>query len=139
MDSSLEAKMGTKRKEVGAVLGTKRGITGTTSGTKRKEAGVVSGAKREVMEKKLIERLKAHPDLMTRVERILDLAENTGGDVIRAAEAEERTIREIKALGQEVLQDWATRRVEEASKQAAGVGEIRYKKNGSTGTAVLEK
>jgi hypothetical protein len=73
------------------------------------------------------------------MERILDLAENTGGEVFRAAEAEARAIREIKALGQEVLQDWAKVLVEETSKQAAEAGEIRYKKNGSTGTAVSER
>jgi hypothetical protein len=84
-------------------------------------------------------RLEAHLELKARMERILDLAENRGGDVFRAAEAEERAICEIRALGQEVLQDWAKRQVEETSKQAVEAGGIRAKKNRSTGTAVLGK
>jgi undecaprenyl pyrophosphate synthase len=79
-------------------------------------------ANREGSGKALMARLEAHPELMARVKRILDWAEDTGGEVFRAAEAEERAIREIKALGQEVLMDWAKRLAEETSKQAAKAG-----------------
>jgi hypothetical protein len=87
----------------------------------------------------LLTRLAAHPEWLVRVERLLDFTENTGGDVLRAAEAEDRAIRKIKALGQEVLQDWARRLAEERADQAARAGGIRSKKNGFTGTAVLDK
>jgi hypothetical protein len=85
----------------------------------------------------LLARLEAHPELLVRVERLLDLSENKGGDVLRAADAEGRTIREIRALGQEVLQTWAKRLAEETDHARAG--EIRDKKNGSTGKAALGK
>jgi hypothetical protein len=64
------------------------------------------------------------------------LAENREGNVFRAANAEERAIQEIRALEQEVLQDWARRLAEKAN--VAHAGKIRGK-NGSTGTAASEK
>jgi hypothetical protein len=96
-------------------------------------------AKREGSGKTWESRLESHPELLSRVERILDLVENTSGEVRRAAEAEECAIREIKALGQEVLQDWARGLAEETANQAVREGGVRAKKNGSTGTAVLGK
>ena len=74
----------------------------------------------KVSGKALQARLEAHPELMLRVERILDLTENAGGNVFRAADAEERAIQEIMALGQEVLQDWAKRLAEKENVARAG-------------------
>jgi len=56
------------------------------------------------------ERLKKHPKLKARFESILDIAENTDGDCIKANDAEERVIEEMRRLGQETLQDWADER-----------------------------
>jgi hypothetical protein len=50
-------------------------------------------------EEKLLERLKAHPELKARMVRLLEWVENEGGEVVRVSEAEERTIKEIKELG----------------------------------------
>jgi hypothetical protein len=83
-------------------------------------------ANREESGQAFLARLEAHPELKARMERILDLAENAERDVFRASEAEERTIREINALGREVLQDWAWGLAEETSQARAG--EIRDKK-----------
>jgi hypothetical protein len=54
-------------------------------------------------------RLDGHPALKARIMRILDVAENTGGDLKRADDAEQRTIDELRMLGQELLQDWGQR------------------------------
>jgi hypothetical protein len=62
-------------------------------------------AKRKVSGASLLARPEAPPELKARVERILDLAENTERDVFRAADAEERAIGEVNALKREVLQD----------------------------------
>jgi len=59
----------------------------------------------------LTERLRNHPILKSRVEAILDIAENTHGDLITADEAEQCAIEEVRKLGNEVLQDWAEERV----------------------------
>ena len=59
----------------------------------------------------LTERLRNHPILKSWVEAILDIAENTHGDLITADEAEQCAIEEVRKLGNEVLQDWAEERV----------------------------
>ena len=52
----------------------------------------------------LVQRLEANPVLKAGISRILDLAENTDGEVITADEAEERAIQELRKLVQELLQ-----------------------------------
>jgi hypothetical protein len=52
------------------------------------------------------QRLERHPEVRTRVLRLLDVLENTSGDIRRADEAERRAIDELRAMGQEVLQGW---------------------------------
>jgi hypothetical protein len=57
----------------------------------------------------LEERLKAYPELKTKVETMLAIIENAGGDVEKAAEAERRIIEELRQMGNEVLHRWARR------------------------------
>ncbi len=63
----------------------------------------------------LAARLDRHPELHARLERLLDLVENTGGDLKRADEAERRAIEELRVMGQENLRGWAQRRADEES------------------------
>lgn len=71
------------------------------------------------------ERLKAYPILQGRIEAILDIVEDSTGEVERADEAERRMIEEVRQLGNEALQGWAERKVEEhevaVRRQVAGV------------------
>jgi hypothetical protein len=72
----------------------------------------------------VMKRIDGHPVLKARILRILDVVENTGGELKRADEAEQRAIDELRALGQELLQDWGQRLADnEASqlKQNGGV------------------
>jgi hypothetical protein len=64
-----------------------------------------------------IKRLESHPTLKSRFESILDIAENSSGDVIKADEAERRMIEEVRKLGNEVLHDWALLRVEASANE----------------------
>jgi len=59
-----------------------------------------------------IKRLENHPRLKSRFKSILDLAENTTGDFIKADEAEPQAIEEVRQLGHEILPDWAIGRTE---------------------------
>lgn len=68
----------------------------------------------------LVKRLERHPGMKTRIERVLDVLENTSGDLIRADEAERRAIDELRAMGQELLQGWAEGGTERSA--AAGSG-----------------
>ena len=63
----------------------------------------------------LAARLDRHPELHARLERLLDLVENTGGDLKRADEAERRAIEELRVMGQEILRGWAQCRADEES------------------------
>ena len=61
----------------------------------------------ELADENFFARLKKHPALRERFESILDIAENTNGDCVKADDAEERVIEEVRKLGQTTLQDWA--------------------------------
>ncbi len=59
--------------------------------------------------KSLEERLNRQPELRTKIESLLSVVENAEGDLVKANEAEQRVIEEIRQLGQVALQGWATR------------------------------
>src|SRR5260370_9499691 len=58
----------------------------------------------------LEERLKEYPELKTKIETMLAIIENAGGDVEKAAEGERRNIGEVRPMGNEVFQTCAPRR-----------------------------
>lgn len=64
----------------------------------------------------LEERLQSFPSLRSRMEQIIDIAENKGGKLIRADDVEDRVTEEIQKLAQEVIQGWAE---VESQRQAA--------------------
>jgi hypothetical protein len=55
----------------------------------------------------LEERLKEYPELKAKIETMLGIIENAGGDIEKAAEAERRIIEELRQMGNEVLHGWA--------------------------------
>lgn len=55
----------------------------------------------------LEERLRKHPALRTRREALLEMVADESGQLERADDAEEFLITQLRALGQEVLQEWA--------------------------------
>lgn len=72
----------------------------------------------------LEERLGEYPELRARFEEMLAIVENAAGDIVKADEAEQRVIEELRALGQSALQGWAERkqrRVQKQSEQQVGV------------------
>jgi hypothetical protein len=56
----------------------------------------------------LEERLNRHPELKAKIESLVSVVENAEGELIKASEAEQRVIDEIRQLGQAALQGWAT-------------------------------
>ena len=83
----------------------------------------------------LEERLKQYPELRAKIDAMLDIMENSGGDVEKAAEAERRIIEEMRQMGNEVLHGWARRqqqKKEEEFNAIAGVN--RKEKKLSTGS-----
>jgi hypothetical protein len=86
----------------------------------------------------LEERLKWHPQLRARFERILGIVEDAAGDLQKADAAEERVTEQLRKLGNEVLHGWArgqeTQQVEQLCQRRRVYG--KGKKN-STGTAAM--
>jgi hypothetical protein len=78
----------------------------------------------------LEERLKEYPELKTKIETMLAIIENAGGDVEQAAEAERRIIEELRQMGNEVLHGWASSATENGRgvrRQAGGESEGKKK------------
>jgi hypothetical protein len=74
-------------------------------------------------------RLEQHPIVKARIIKLLDLIENTGGDVRRADDAERRAIDELRAMGQELLHGWGQRLADDEAqrmdKDAAVVRQVK--------------
>ena len=64
------------------------------------------------------EKLKNHPRLKKRFNEILSVAENTSGELITADQAEMKAIEEVRKLGQELMQEWATSQHEKVIQNA---------------------
>lgn len=60
-------------------------------------------------ETRVLERLREHPELMERMESILELVDNEGGPLKTADEMEELLIQEMRRLGNETMTQWAVR------------------------------
>ncbi len=70
------------------------------------------------------ERLERHPALKARMERMLDVVENAGGDLRRADDAERRAIEELRQMGLEVMQDWGRKTADEAAHDLEAAGGV---------------
>jgi hypothetical protein len=86
------------------------------------------------------ERLKEYPELKAKIETMLAIIENAGGDVEKAAEAERRVIEEVRHMGNEVLHSWARRQQQKKEEEYnAKPGVNRRVKKTSTGIRDWEK
>jgi len=83
----------------------------------------------------LEERLQEYPEVKAKIEAMLDIIENAGGDVEKAAEAERRIIEELRHMGNEVLHGWARRQQQKNEEEYnTQPGMNRKEKKLSTGT-----
>lgn len=72
----------------------------------------------------LLQALNRYPQLKQRIGHLMAVVEDAEGDLARADAAERRVIEEIRRLGQESLQAWAERQVEQTT-ATTGTGERR--------------
>ena len=80
-------------------------------------------------------RVEAYPGLRAKIETMLDMIENAGGDVEKAAVAEQRIIDALRELGHDALQAWAHRQHEKKEAVFAAMpGVNRKEKKRSTGS-----
>ncbi|MDJ0571955.1 MAG: hypothetical protein QNJ53_23320 [Pleurocapsa sp. MO_192.B19] len=88
----------------------------------------------------LEERLSAHPQLLERIEALLNVVENSAGDLEQADLAEQRVIEEVRHIGQQALSSWAETQHQKQLKLLRSYHpQVRkHLKKNSTGTAALE-
>jgi len=67
----------------------------------------------------LMKRLEKHPYLLTRLNALLEVAENKSGDYDLADDAEEKIFNEVRQLGNEMLQGWAQGQIECKSEEVS--------------------
>lgn len=87
------------------------------------------------MQKESLEdRLRKHPALRARLESLLEMVEDESGLFERADDAEEFLISQLRSLGQEVLQEWASNTQDQLQKHwDKREGVARKQKKESTG------
>ena len=93
-------------------------------------------------DERLLTRLRRHPQLRGRIERLVDLVEDAGEDLRKADEAEQRVIEEVRRLGQEVLEGWANEQVSrhsEALDRTSGVWREGKKNSAGTVPSAISK
>jgi hypothetical protein len=64
---------------------------------------------KDAREKDFVMRLRDHPELMVRVEELVNIIDNVRGDCRRADDAEERFAEELRKIGNESMSDWASK------------------------------
>jgi uncharacterized protein with PhoU and TrkA domain len=66
--------------------------------------------KRELnqQESELIEQLRRHPEIMRRVQSILEIAQTGEGPLKTADQIEELLVQEMRRLGNATMREWAT-------------------------------
>jgi chromosome segregation ATPase len=89
-------------------------------------------------ERGFLRRLREYPELQAKIETMLAIIENAGGDVEKAAEAERRIIEELQQMGNEVLHGWARRQQQKKEEEYnAKPGMNRKEKKPSIGSAAM--
>ncbi len=87
----------------------------------------------------LAEKLEKYPYIKARIEALFSVAENNSGDFDLADDAEEQLIKEIKKMGQEMLQAWADNQAEKKTLETKKSGKaIAHSKKNFTGPQRLD-
>jgi hypothetical protein len=68
-------------------------------------------------EMKLVEQLRQHPEMMARVQGIMEIARNEDGPLKTADEVEELLIQEMRQLGNATMGQWASQAEERVSRE----------------------
>ncbi len=68
-------------------------------------------------ENRLLEQLRRHPEIMQRVQEILDLTDNAEGPLKTADQIEELLIAELRKLGHATMNQWASRAEERVTQE----------------------
>lgn len=87
-----------------------------------------------------LDRLQRYPDLLAEFESLLQVVENSEGDVVKADEAEELVAQRLQLLGQQAIQSWANRKNQKLQAESDSRSDLtRKEKKDSTGTPATGK
>jgi hypothetical protein len=78
-----------------------------------------------VSDEAILRGLNANPQIKNRIASLLAAVEDAAGDLKQADAAEMRMIEEIRRMGQEAMQAWATRQVEKAEQELRQRGGVK--------------
>jgi len=81
-------------------------------------------AAKSLSDEELVRRLGAHPQLRSRMESLLQAVEDETGELTEADAAELRVIEEMRRMGQETLQAWASGQVDKTSQKVVQEGGV---------------
>ena len=101
-----------------------------------KQVDIEKGVK--VSGQELAARLDAHPILKARMMGLLDLVENAE-TIELADEAERRVIEELRGMGNELLTDWAQRRIAQTEHEVVGPHVTKHVKKSFSGTVPTDQ
>jgi hypothetical protein len=94
--------------------------------------------KTNLSDQAILQGLNANPQIKNRIASLLGVVQDAGGDLKLADAAEMRLIEEIRYLGQEAMQAWADRQVQECEQEVRRSGQAhRDGKKNSAGTPPL--
>ncbi len=89
-------------------------------------------------DEELMRVLNANPQIKNRIASMLAVVQDAAGDLKEADAAEMRLIEEIRLMGQEAMQSWASRQVELTEQVVRRGGQVqREGKKNSAGTPPL--
>ena len=102
--------------------------------------GQGGGEEIRLSDRELLRRLNQYPEMKAKMENLLGIIENAGGDVEKADEAERRIIEELRRMGNEVLQSWTRQQQGKKEEEYQAKAEMnRKEKKASTGTRGWEQ
>ena len=74
-------------------------------------------AAKKSSEEQLVERLRAHPEMMERFEAILGLTESGEGPIRKADDVEDQLVEEVRRLGKMTMREWAKKAEERTAQE----------------------
>ena len=87
-----------------------------------------------------LDRLQHYPDLQAEFEALLEVVENSEGDVVKADQAEELVAQRLQFLGQQAIESWASRKHQKLEAESDARSDLtRKQKKDSTGTHATAK
>jgi len=96
------------------------------------EKGAVAGKPTSLEEiargERDLRKLREYPELKAKIEAMLAIIENAGGDVEKAAETERSIIEELRQMGNEVLHGWARRQQQKKEAEYNAMPGVNRKK-----------